>query len=805
MKATLHVPLLAATQMAREIELEQMAAEEGASRYERMSQQAIERGEGAQLQPAERMCAAWFDSLKADISSLKASISLGRAGAGRQVYGPVLAAADTRATTAIVLHEAMSAAMQSPRGLPLAKVAYAIGSSVVADIHLRVAKERKVDTKELDKHIERYARRIPQMVNRWAKKTLDDHVWSVRVCSMLGFALAWKLVGACLIIDDDDKPHAAFSIEKVVRDNRTVNHLMLKPWTQQLLADAQMVRRGMRPRFGPMVVPPLHWGRRKDGALEEGGHYRLRTPFVVKPSRSLRTRLESAQLDEVFTSLNHISSVAWQVDPFIKSVVSTLLEQGGGVAGLPRSNPIELTPRPTNPDDLKVWRRQAANIHEANKKAFSSRNDLLLALATADLLEKESAIWFPHQLDFRGRVYPVPLHLSHIGEDPRRAMLRFAKAVPVRNDRWLKIHAANCWGKDKVPFSERIAWVESQYRDIESFSSNPFVHDGWMGAENPFQFLAACRALCDGRAAARLPVHQDGSCNGYQHLAALGRDIVGGSAVNLIPGDRPSDIYAAVAAVAKAKVEELAAAGDPIARTLAPLIDRKVVKQPVMTVPYGVTRAGVRDQLEPRLIEKGIEKGKAGLHAHWLSKVVLESIGDQSRGARDIMLWLKDAVRLILKKHPSTPIDWTSPMGFPVMQPYWNIRNLQISCDVGKWEIRMGVPMEDDKQQVAWNVNGISPNFIHSLDACHMMMTATAMIGDGHDFAAVHDSFWSHVEQAPLLSRKLRETFVSLHQVDQVARLRSQWMSRYGVELPESPAHGTLDVSKVIDSEYFFA
>ena len=46
MKATLHVPLLAATQMAREIELEQMAAEEGASRYERMSQQAVERGEG---------------------------------------------------------------------------------------------------------------------------------------------------------------------------------------------------------------------------------------------------------------------------------------------------------------------------------------------------------------------------------------------------------------------------------------------------------------------------------------------------------------------------------------------------------------------------------------------------------------------------------------------------------------------------------------------------------------------------------------------------------------------------------------
>jgi DNA-directed RNA polymerase len=805
MKATLHVPLLADTQMAREIELERMAAEEGAARYERMSQFAVERGEGAQLQPAERMCAAWFDSLKDEISRLKASVMLGRAGGGRQVYGPVLAAADTRATTAIVLHEAMSAAMQSPKGWPLTKVAYAIGSSVVADIHIRVAQERKADTKELDRYIERYARRIPQMVNRWAKRTLDDHVWSIRVCSTLGLALAWKLVGACLIIDDDDKPHAAFSVDKVIRDNRTTNYLSLRPWTQSLLAEAQMVRRGMRPRFGPMVVPPLHWGRRTDGTLEEGGHYRLRTPFVVKPTRSLRTRLESAAIDSVFTALNHISGVAWQVDPFIKDTVSTLLEQGGGVAGLPKSDPIPLPPRPESGEELKLWKRQAANIHEANKRAFSSRNDLLLALSTADRLESEQAIWFPHQLDFRGRVYPVPLHLSHIGEDPRRAMLRFAQAVPVRDDRWLKIHAANCWGHDKVPFEQRIAWVESQARDIERFASDPFLHDGWMAAENPFQFLASCRALVDGKAAARLPVHQDGSCNGYQHLAALGRDVVGGSAVNLVPGDKPSDIYAAVAAVAKAKVEALAAEGDPIAKALAPIIDRKVVKQPVMTVPYGVTRAGVRDQLEPRLVEKGIEKGKAGMHAHWLSKVVLDSIGDQSRGARDIMVWLKEAVRTILKAHPYTPIEWTSPMGFPVMQPYWNTRNLQITSEIGKWKIHLGVPMEDDRQQVAWNVNGISPNFIHSLDACHMMMTATSMIGDGLDFAAVHDSYWSHVENAPFLSERLRETFVSLHGVDQIARLRSEWMSRYGVDLPEGPKHGTLDLDDVKRSAYFFA
>jgi len=36
-----------------------------------------------------------------------------------------------------------------------------------------------------------------------------------------------------------------------------------------------------------------------------------------------------------------------------------------------------------------------------------------------------------------------------------------------------------------------------------------------------------------------LPVHQDGSCNGLQHYAALGRDAWGGHAVNLTPTDGP--------------------------------------------------------------------------------------------------------------------------------------------------------------------------------------------------------------------------------------------------------------------------
>lgn len=40
---------------------------------------------------------------------------------------------------------------------------------------------------------------------------------------------------------------------------------------------------------------------------------------------------------------------------------------------------------------------------------------------------------------------------------------------------------------------------------------------------------------------------QDGSCNGLQHYAALGRDVIGATSVNLLPCEEPQDVYSGVA------------------------------------------------------------------------------------------------------------------------------------------------------------------------------------------------------------------------------------------------------------------
>ena len=50
-----------------------------------------------------------------------------------------------------------------------------------------------------------------------------------------------------------------------------------------------------------------------------------------------------------------------------------------------------------------------------------------------------------------------------------------------------------------------------------------------------------------------IPVHQDGSCNGLQHYAALGRDEYGGTYVNVVPGEAPQDVYSEIATLVEEK------------------------------------------------------------------------------------------------------------------------------------------------------------------------------------------------------------------------------------------------------------
>ena len=191
-----------------------------------------------------------------------------------------------------------------------------------------------------------------------------------------------------------------------------------------------------------------------------------------------------------------------------------------------------------------------------------------------------SAFYHLYTLDFRGRKYCSTAYLHEQGSDLARGLL-------LRNDKkrvgedgffWLCISIASNWAgdanredglkTDKIPLTDRMHWVLDNEEILISYAENPKVNQGWMKADTPWQFIAACFELLKLRKwqeahklfcrssdvdydeygyQSHLECFIDGSNNGSQHLAALTKDEVTAPHVNLVPSALPGDLYLYVA------------------------------------------------------------------------------------------------------------------------------------------------------------------------------------------------------------------------------------------------------------------
>jgi len=121
----------------------------------------------------------------------------------------------------------------------------------------------------------------------------------------------------------------------------------------------------------------------------------------------------------------------------------------------------------------------------------------LLRLNIAQSFKNVNCLYFPHNLDFRGRAYPIPPHLNHMGADISRGILEFAEGEKLGENGlyWLKVHLANVMGKDKCTFDERIEFVNSMIDVIHRCAEDPRNHLEWIQTENPWQTLAVMKEV----------------------------------------------------------------------------------------------------------------------------------------------------------------------------------------------------------------------------------------------------------------------------------------------------------------------
>lgn len=612
--------------------------------------------------------------------------------------------------------------------------------------------------------------------------------------------------------------------------------LRLSEEAQQWMERADSVFEHLSPVLTPMVIPPKEWT-----SPVSGGYLSIEQKLMKNRCPEQMAALEAAEIDPLYRGINYLQNVPYAINKRVLEVMREL--NGTGLAGLPHAELDATLPEPftgvsEGPDgqytpEFVLWKKQRQEAYTEWFNSKSLRSSTLMKIRLAEKLSGYERIYFPWSLDWRDRLYPMPNYIHPQAEDAGKALLHFADGKPLGEEGayWLAIHGANEFDipspveGQKPSFSELYQWVLDHEREIRESAENPV--DGtrwWTEAEKPFMFLAFCfewRDYLDNGITmpTRIPVGMDGSCNGPQHFAALLRDEVGGKAVNLLPGARPNDAYMDVVKVVVPLVDT-----DTVNPDFADLwrgrITRPIVKRNVMTLTYGATVSGFRSQLADAIkkVEKktgqpffGEGEHNTGQLCHYLARKNDKAIRSVMVKACEGMDFLRDCAQVVSEHGYNDYIQWTTPLGVPLIQRYMKTKSKKVETYHGPLHFQLAIQEELPKVNVTGNRNGFAPNFIHSMDATHLLLTLLEAEKEGlTGFAAVHDSFGTHACDIPVLNRIIRETFVKMYSSgnilsDLLEELKTQVPAECHNLFPAVPEMGSLDLNKVLDSPYFFS
>jgi DNA-directed RNA polymerase len=775
----------------------------------------------------------------------------------RCTYGPLLRILPPSKLAAVTILSCMTTlgSMGADRGMSLSNAIMAIADSV-EDESIFEAVLRKKKTKALwpsQKHLTpEYIRRATRGRGPGAAARLASHFmsdtersslqtqWPTTLKAKVGAFLMSALIETAKVPVTLEHPttkelvtqmQPAFSHSHqykmgkkfgVILANKVLIDLLKREPVHSLLA-----------KHLPMLVQPDPWTH-----FNKGG-------FISHPSKMMRIKhgdkdqrhyaeaaIGQGDMTQTFKGLDVLGKTSWRINQPVFDIMLEAWNSGEAIANIPPETPnLPIPPEPAttqDPLERRRWIRAVKLVENARSGLHSQRCFQNFQLEIARALRNEE-FYFPHNVDFRGRAYPIPPYLNHMGADHCRGLLIFGQGKELGEFglRWLKIHLANFFGFDKASLSEREEFTTRHLEKIYDSATQPLTGGRWwLNAEDPWQCLAACIELRNAlespepaRFISNLPIHQDGTCNGLQHYAALGGDSWGAKQVNLEPGDRPADVYSAVANLVKEKIAEDKEKGHVLATFLSDKITRKTVKQTVMTNVYGVTFVGAKAQVRKQIVAAhpnlpDNEKINAGNLSTYIVMQIFSGLSSMFRGAHDIQYWFGEcASRISMCLTPEqlsrlaaewprltsraavsesdryTPpsiedlvqfkssVIWTNPLHMPIVQPYRTSKAKIVTTNMQ--QVSLSEPHRSDPVSKRKQLQGFPPNFIHSLDATHMLLSALRCDELGLSFAAVHDSFWTHACDIGTMNTVLRDTFIRIHSEDVVGRLAAEFEARY--------------------------
>ncbi|KAK8723017.1 hypothetical protein OTU49_012002 [Cherax quadricarinatus] len=629
---------------------------------------------------------------------------------------------------------------------------------------------------------------------------------------------------------------AVYEVERM-KGYRTVDNIKPSPALVELFQKAAKSTLTFESMVSPMLCPPLPWVSTQLGGYLLINAKIVRLPYNAHQQKQRMAECGNQQLYPVMDSLNQLSTIPWKINkPILDIIIKLFNDKGCEKLNIPQPpsqcpEPGKIHPGMKSSEAHKTY-RQCLEYDKKKNEMYSLWCDALYKLSLANHL-RDRVFWFPHNMDFRGRVYPCPPYLNHLSSDVFRSILQFARGEKLGPNglKWLKLHLINLTGFVKrKALSDRLKYCDEVMEDILDSADKPMTGKRWwVKSEEPWQTLAACKELAaalrcgdPSNYVCHLPIHQDGSCNGLQHYAALGRDKSGAISVNLAPSEVPQDVYSAIAALVEKEREMDAAAGHKIAQVLEGHVKRKVIKQTVMTTVYGVTRYGARLQIERQLkdLDDFPPEHQWAASQYLVFKTFL-CLEKMFIAIKEIQNWFTGCAKIVSECGEN--VEYLTRLGLPVVQPYNEFIGDRASVTKLPVSFTMDSYMKPNKRK---QKNAFPPNFIHSLDSSHMMLTSLFCQQAGITFVSVHDCFWTHASSVDIMSKICREQFIALHQqpiledlskfIQKTFRLSESDIGHENAALDSRkkriinfvskiPPKGDFDINSVHDSLYFFS
>jgi hypothetical protein len=478
-------------------------------------------------------------------------------------------------------------------------------------------------------------------------------------------------------------------------------------------------------------------------------------------------------------------------------------------------------------------------------KEFAGEEYRRDAVVADELLGK--TFWNPIRCDFRGRF----IHLcdfNYTRGDPVRSLFMFAEGKKIGDSiAWLEIAIANAFGI-KGTWRERFEWVAANRERIKEVATSPrlqWLQTGEPKAKEPFLFAAACVEYIAADThgpeyVTHLPIWLDASSNGLQHLAMMGRDDRLAEMVNLntsldgsvkffeksegelvafayamdvdfageVPAsahewrqrkvDKTRDVYEIVA---KRALTNLSAdRDDPLTKFW---LDhhknlRSLLKRPIMTLPYGATKAGMLDQIEEGAGELGLtlpNGAAANLRDH-----VWTAIEQKLPGAMGV----REDIQRIAQRcfDRGNFMSWVTPTGVPVSNRYRKSKHTRVRLPFLGQAVTIADEYTDEIKEDK-TINSAVANVTHSMDASHLVRSVNAASADGIQALTIHDCFGSLAPDVMRFAQIRRTELAHMYKFYcPLTRLRDENIPTGTNHMPP-PVFGDLDVLAVIFSEYF--